>query len=612
VSLQATSAQGSSVNYKGQYITVISPAFTANFQASVTKGPAPLKVRFTATANATVSSYSWKFGDGTSSTAANPEHIYQQPGTYSVSLTLTGPGGSDSETKTGLITVEEEPETHPLQVEAGETQVNHQWTTIALTKSFQSPVVLVNPLSLKGGDPAVVQVKDVTDHSFAMRVHEWSYLDGVHVAETVGYTVVEAGSHQLPDGSWLEAGTIELDSTKPVYPVGFTQAFIGSPVVMSTVASNNDPRGTAVTTRIKNVTANGFEIRLQKEEGQPKVHAMETINYLAWQPSSGEVDGYAYQVGSTANVVTDKPYQIKFAIPFATAPVFLADMQTMNGGDPANLRWSSKTGSDATILIDEESSADAETTHVKEVVGFLLLRDSSVQAPSGSQSTDKPADASAVVNFEFDEGVGSLLAIDAGSRGNDGVLVGGPTYEAGSVDGSAYALRFDGVDDNVYVGAVDISGNALTLAAWFNADNFPGDFRDPRIISKATSSADADHIFMLSTIKVDTETRLRARIRTNGVTTTLIATAGNLSTGKWHHAAATYDGSVVRLYLDGVQVGNTPLSGTVANDPGIPVIVGGLPAINSRYFDGLIDGVKILERAMSASEIGELAVGGQD
>jgi PKD repeat protein len=76
----------------------------ANFSASPVSGTAPLTVRFTDTSSC-ATSWSWSFGDGSSSTQQNPVHVYSAPGTYTVSLNVTGPGGSDVETKQNHITV---------------------------------------------------------------------------------------------------------------------------------------------------------------------------------------------------------------------------------------------------------------------------------------------------------------------------------------------------------------------------------------------------------------------------------------------------------------------------------------------------------------------------
>ncbi|MBD3382934.1 MAG: S8 family serine peptidase, partial [candidate division Zixibacteria bacterium] len=81
------------------------PPPSANFSASPTSGCASLNVIFTDQSTGTIDSYNWDFGDGGTSTAQNPSHTYASGGTYTVELTVTGPGGSDTETKTDYITV---------------------------------------------------------------------------------------------------------------------------------------------------------------------------------------------------------------------------------------------------------------------------------------------------------------------------------------------------------------------------------------------------------------------------------------------------------------------------------------------------------------------------
>ena len=71
----------------------------AVFSASPTAGPAPLAVTFADASTGTIASWAWDFGDGGTSTEPNPSHTYAAPGTYPVSLMVTGPGGSsDTET----------------------------------------------------------------------------------------------------------------------------------------------------------------------------------------------------------------------------------------------------------------------------------------------------------------------------------------------------------------------------------------------------------------------------------------------------------------------------------------------------------------------------------
>ncbi len=74
----------------------------ANFTASPTSGTAPLTVQFTDQSTGSITSWSWDFGDGTTSTVQNPQHTYTAIGTYTVSLTVSGPGGSDTYTRTNI------------------------------------------------------------------------------------------------------------------------------------------------------------------------------------------------------------------------------------------------------------------------------------------------------------------------------------------------------------------------------------------------------------------------------------------------------------------------------------------------------------------------------
>ena len=79
----------------------------ADFTATPTRGVAPLSVQFTdaSSSAAPLISWSWDFGDGTTSTERNPQHTYSSPGPYSVTLTAANAYRYHSITKTNYITV---------------------------------------------------------------------------------------------------------------------------------------------------------------------------------------------------------------------------------------------------------------------------------------------------------------------------------------------------------------------------------------------------------------------------------------------------------------------------------------------------------------------------
>ena len=103
VTFTATNEVGS--NVKTQTITVNYPAPVADFAGNTTSGTAPLDVKFTDKSTGKVTGWNWDFGDGTTSTEQNPTHTYSAPGTYTVVLTVTGPGGDDNKIQTNYITV---------------------------------------------------------------------------------------------------------------------------------------------------------------------------------------------------------------------------------------------------------------------------------------------------------------------------------------------------------------------------------------------------------------------------------------------------------------------------------------------------------------------------
>ena len=257
-----------------------------------------------------------------------------------------------------------------LAMEAGETEVNHNWQFVPFTKTFVNPVVVARSISLNGGQPGVVRINNVTSNGFEIRIQEWEYLDGRHVYETVGYVVMEAGHHVLPTGIHVEAGTFESNSVKRTK--NFDAPFNQIPVLVSGVTTENDAN--AVTGRLSNITLNGFDILLQEQESHKNGrYAAEAISYIAWEPSSGEVDGMSYIVDSTFNEVTHNFDKISFYPIFGSYPVFVADMQTANGGNTANIRWRNKTGVGVDVQIDEEQSWDLEVFHMTERVGYMAF-----------------------------------------------------------------------------------------------------------------------------------------------------------------------------------------------------------------------------------------------
>jgi hypothetical protein len=259
----------------------------------------------------------------------------------------------------------------PALLEAGEVEINHNWQRVSFTRGFVDPVVVAKPTSFVEPDPSVVRIRNVDASGFEIRIQEYEYLDGPHVLETVGYLAMERGAHTLTDGTRVEAGRFESNSMNSFQSVSFGQSFQVKPVVLAAVTSFNE--SDPVVSRLSGISTTGFQFQMQEQELNLKEHAIETISFIAWEPSSGTADGLAYEVNRTGNALTHVPYRIGFLKTWVDIPIFLADMQTRDGPDTANLRWDFKDISGVDVFIAEEQSRDAEMNHITEAVGFMMF-----------------------------------------------------------------------------------------------------------------------------------------------------------------------------------------------------------------------------------------------
>lgn len=202
-----------------------------------------------------------------------------------------------------------------------------------------------------------------------------------------------------------------------------------------------------------------------------------------------------------------------------------------------------------------------------------------------------------VAYWPLDDGTG-VIARDLSGHNYTGILA----KESVWLDSQ---LSFDGKRDYVDVGALDVTGGNITLTAWFRSDNLSNcSFNDCRIISKANGTHNNAHYWMLSTVRVGNSTRLRFRLKTNNVTTTLTANSGNIKEGEWVHVAAVYDGKQMRLYQDGIEVGSRPKRGLITTNPAAPVWIGGNPPnATSHPWQGQIRDVQIYNQALTDKAI---------
>ena len=133
---------------------VLLPWFNSSFNFSSVGGEAPLQVNFTNTSqtgNGATISYHWDFGDGETSNEENPVHIYNQAGTYTVSLTTTSNWG-ESRTSQATVTVREQPIDGIVDTNYGSTDPNNPKE---LTDNISQGYCLFGTASSLSGDGTV-------------------------------------------------------------------------------------------------------------------------------------------------------------------------------------------------------------------------------------------------------------------------------------------------------------------------------------------------------------------------------------------------------------------------------------------------------------------------
>lgn len=197
-----------------------------------------------------------------------------------------------------------------------------------------------------------------------------------------------------------------------------------------------------------------------------------------------------------------------------------------------------------------------------------------------------------VARWSLDEvGPGSVTP-DASGNGLHGVVRGATPVPDGRVAG---ALSFDGVDDWVTVGAapeLDFSGR-MTMAAWVKPDQV-GTYDTVLLRERGGSSA-----YSLYT------TNGGGQKRPNASTDETTAYAPQqIQPGVWTHLAATFDGSRLRLWVNGLMVDSVAAS-AAPSSTGV-LRIGGNGVWSGEFYSGLIDEVRLYDVALSSEQIGKL------
>jgi chemotaxis receptor (MCP) glutamine deamidase CheD len=200
--------------------------------------------------------------------------------------------------------------------------------------------------------------------------------------------------------------------------------------------------------------------------------------------------------------------------------------------------------------------------------------------------------------WKFDEGTGNI-AYDTGAWpiyvGATNGTIYGATWTTGRLDG---ALSFDGVDDYVHCGTKPTNyGNNMTVSAWMKTSTFG------TVVSNRDAVLSLDRWYTLFSNALEIGNNNDGYKYLTFNTPTL--------DGEWHHIAFTKTGTNFAIYVDGVLDQSFISNALIIRYDQVPLLIGKRwsQVENLALFNGIIDDVRMYEKALSEAEIASLASG---
>ena len=193
-------------------------------------------------------------------------------------------------------------------------------------------------------------------------------------------------------------------------------------------------------------------------------------------------------------------------------------------------------------------------------------------------------------NFGITE-IGRTIVRDKSRHGNHGTCYGAKIIQ---MNEQIPVMNFDG---NGYVDCGNDESlniiSAITIEAWVNTNSFGG----RKIITRVKGSGWGDIVYQIHI--GDGKIQWRVYNGSSGGINTVVS--GSIETNKWYHVVATLDNQYVRLYVNNVKYETSNTIGTLMSNPSIHTRIG--TWITSNYFHGLIDELRVYNRALSLEEI---------
>jgi len=383
----------------------------ADFRADLQSGAEPVAVQFTDSSTGSPGEWYWDFGDGTHDTAENPLHIYTNPGIYSVSLSVTGPAGSDMKTRLGYIKVSEAPVSTRAQAPVQTISPQILSLSSPTPTDLSTPVPTESPVPTPTYTPALDTGKSETDllHLLTPSIHAdfMPSVTGGLVPLAVSFTDNSSGSPTGWSWDFGDGTSSDLPSPEHVYTTP------GKYTIRLTVQGSQGSNTTMSTEPIEVALPPEASVRAQPRTGSAPLMVAFTDN------STGRVNSWLWTFGDGTSSEEKNPvhtynragvYDVSLtisgpdgganaAVPAMVSvtdlieqPVAMISADTTAGDAPLAVKFTDVSTGDVTTRTwdfgDGGSGAESEISHTYSKSGTYTAR-LTIKGPGGESQAEK-------------------------------------------------------------------------------------------------------------------------------------------------------------------------------------------------------------------------------
>jgi hypothetical protein len=262
----------------------------------------------------------------------------------------------------------------------------------------------------------------------------------------------------------------------------------------------------------------------------------------------------------------------------------------LNGAFKTNVSAGIRSYTATGLAPDTGYTISAKTVDTSGNINATAVTHTARTAPS-------PVNTSGIIGlWTFNEASGNIV-YDTSENANNGIING-----ANRVNGiSGSGLYFDGISN--YVNITNSPGlnpaNEITLEAWIKPNNVLSQGWNKIIAKPFTSPAYPWQQYALTLYNG----RFFFELNTNG-SKSEVSNSIALENDTWYYVVGTYDGSEMKIYVNGELNGTLPKSGIIPSYPtNLHIGAGIYSGLNTEFINGTIDEVRILDRDLSAQEV---------